>query len=165
MERPALWKGVLQNHRILVTAPQVLLLLDALRHGYVNMGTDISLPVFDEAHHAVDNHPYNNQLLHEGVLIQFAHLYSGVPRLLSTCCSRSDCVSNLRCPCCHCVQVNIFPHSTRSFCSNKSTFSEPSKPTLIVSSALRCVMWTSSRVSSTGPYSSTSNIPHPKATI
>ena len=54
---PALWKGVLEQHRIMVTTPQVL--LDALRHGYVNLGTDISLLVFDEAHHAVDDHPYN----------------------------------------------------------------------------------------------------------
>ena len=41
----------------MVSTPQVL--LDALRHGYVTLGTDISLLVFDEAHHAVDNHPYN----------------------------------------------------------------------------------------------------------
>ncbi|KZP21485.1 P-loop containing nucleoside triphosphate hydrolase protein [Athelia psychrophila] len=54
---PALWRGVLQRHRIMVTTPQVL--LDALRHGYINLGKDISLLVFDEAHHAVDNHPYN----------------------------------------------------------------------------------------------------------
>lgn len=54
---PALWRGVLEKHRVMVTTPQVL--LDALRHGYVNLGTDISLLVFDEAHHAVDNHPYN----------------------------------------------------------------------------------------------------------
>jgi len=48
---------VLQTHRIMVTTPQVL--LDALRHGYIILGRDISLLVFDEAHHAVDNHPYN----------------------------------------------------------------------------------------------------------
>lgn len=41
----------------MVTTPQVL--LDALRHGYIILGRDISLLVFDEAHHAVDNHPYN----------------------------------------------------------------------------------------------------------
>lgn len=41
----------------MVTTPQVL--LDALRHGYIIMGRDISLIVFDEAHHAVDHHPYN----------------------------------------------------------------------------------------------------------
>ena len=52
-----LWMGVLITHRIMVTTPQVL--LDALRHGYIIMGRDISLLIFDEAHHAVDNHPYN----------------------------------------------------------------------------------------------------------
>lgn len=52
-----LWKQVLSTHRIIVSTPQVL--LDALRHGYVNMGRDIGLLVFDEAHHATDKHPYN----------------------------------------------------------------------------------------------------------
>lgn len=55
---PGLWRGVLERHRIMVTTPQVL--LDALRHGYVHLGKDIGLLVFDEAHHAVDNHPYNS---------------------------------------------------------------------------------------------------------
>lgn len=55
---PALWRGTIEKHRIMVTTPQVL--LDALRHGYINLGEDISLLVFDEAHHAVDNHPYNS---------------------------------------------------------------------------------------------------------
>lgn len=41
----------------MVSTPQVL--LDALRHGFINLGRDISLLVFDEAHHAVDNDPYN----------------------------------------------------------------------------------------------------------
>lgn len=42
----------------MVTTPQVL--LDALRHGYISLGIDVGLLVFDEAHHAVDNHPYNS---------------------------------------------------------------------------------------------------------
>lgn len=41
----------------MVSTPQVF--LDALRHGYLVLGRDICLLVFDEAHHAVDNHPYN----------------------------------------------------------------------------------------------------------
>jgi endoribonuclease Dicer len=52
-----LWRTVLSTHKIMVTTPQVL--LDALRHGYIDLGRDISLLIFDEAHHAVDNNPYN----------------------------------------------------------------------------------------------------------
>ncbi|TFK34943.1 hypothetical protein BDQ12DRAFT_737836 [Crucibulum laeve] len=52
-----LWERVIRTHRIMVSTPQVF--LDALRHGYIIMGRDISLIVFDEAHHAVDKHPYN----------------------------------------------------------------------------------------------------------
>lgn len=52
-----LWTDVINTHRIMVSTPQVL--LDALRHGYIIMGRDISLLIFDEAHHAMDKHPYN----------------------------------------------------------------------------------------------------------
>lgn len=54
---PQLWRLTLNSNRIIVSTPQVM--LDALRHGYVSMSNDISLIVFDEAHHAVDKHPYN----------------------------------------------------------------------------------------------------------
>ncbi|KAJ6494868.1 hypothetical protein C8R47DRAFT_1043561 [Mycena vitilis] len=53
----ALWQKVLDTYRIMVTTPQVL--LDALHHGYINLGKDIGLLIFDEAHHCVENHPYN----------------------------------------------------------------------------------------------------------
>lgn len=53
----ALWQNFLRTHQIVVSTPQVL--LDALRHGFIVMGRDISLIIFDEAHHAKDNNPYN----------------------------------------------------------------------------------------------------------
>ena len=51
------WREVITTHRIIVSTPQVL--LDALRHGFVVLGRDISLLVLDEAHHCADKHPYN----------------------------------------------------------------------------------------------------------
>ncbi|KAF7428704.1 Dicer-like protein 2 [Pleurotus ostreatus] len=57
-----LWEGLLSTHKVVVSTPQVL--LNALRHGYVSMGKDISLIVFDEAHHAVREEPYN-QIMRE----------------------------------------------------------------------------------------------------
>ncbi|KAL0577504.1 Dicer-like protein 2 [Marasmius crinis-equi] len=52
-----MWQTVLRDHRVVVSTPQVL--LDALRHGYIVMGRDINLLIFDEAHHAVEGDPYN----------------------------------------------------------------------------------------------------------
>lgn len=52
-----LWRRVLDTHRVVVSTPQVL--LDALRHSYINMGRDIGLLIFDEAHHAIEKDPYN----------------------------------------------------------------------------------------------------------
>jgi ERCC4-related helicase len=52
----AVWEKVLQTHRVIVSTPQVF--LDALRHAYIDLGKDISLLVFDEAHHATGDHPY-----------------------------------------------------------------------------------------------------------
>ncbi|KAK0222957.1 hypothetical protein EDD85DRAFT_778913 [Armillaria nabsnona] len=53
----SLWQRVIETHRIVVSTPQVL--LDALRHSYIQMGRDIGLIIFDEAHHALDKAPYN----------------------------------------------------------------------------------------------------------
>ncbi|KAI8994244.1 P-loop containing nucleoside triphosphate hydrolase protein [Trametes punicea] len=53
----SLWRTILASHRIMVTTPQVL--LDALHHGYIDLGADVGLLVFDEAHHATGKHPYN----------------------------------------------------------------------------------------------------------
>ncbi len=52
-----MWQKVIETHRIVVSTPQVL--LDALRHSYIQMGRDIGLMIFDEAHHTVDKAPYN----------------------------------------------------------------------------------------------------------
>jgi endoribonuclease Dicer len=60
-----MWRSVISSHRIVVSTPQVL--LDALRHGYISLASDISLLIFDEAHHAVDDHPYNR------IMVEFYH--------------------------------------------------------------------------------------------
>lgn len=52
-----LWHRVLNSHRIVVSTHGVL--LNALRHGYIHLGDDIGLLVFDEAHHTADKHSYN----------------------------------------------------------------------------------------------------------
>lgn len=52
-----IWQKIMADHRVVVSTPQVL--VDALRHSYVNLGLDINLLVFDEAHHAVRDHPYS----------------------------------------------------------------------------------------------------------
>lgn len=53
----ALWERILKDYQIMVSTPQIL--LNALLHGYIDLGRDIGLIVFDEAHHAVAKHPYN----------------------------------------------------------------------------------------------------------
>jgi len=50
------WDAVLCNIDVVVSTPQVL--LDALTHGFVNL-QNLSLLVFDEAHHCVAAHPFN----------------------------------------------------------------------------------------------------------
>ncbi|KAI5479849.1 endoribonuclease Dicer [Pseudohyphozyma bogoriensis] len=49
------WEWNFQHYDCLVLTAQ--LLLDSLAHGFINM-SEISLMVFDEAHHAKSNHPY-----------------------------------------------------------------------------------------------------------
>ncbi|KZT09260.1 P-loop containing nucleoside triphosphate hydrolase protein [Laetiporus sulphureus 93-53] len=68
-----LWQTLLATHRIIVSTPQVL--LDALLHGYIDLGRDIALMVFDEAHHATAKHPYNM------IMQQF---YLALPRRFSS---------------------------------------------------------------------------------
>ncbi|RDX50374.1 P-loop containing nucleoside triphosphate hydrolase protein [Lentinus brumalis] len=67
----SLWRRILSSYRIMVTTPQVL--LDALHHGYIDMGSDIGLLVFDEAHHAIGKHPYN--------MIMKRHYFDLPPRI------------------------------------------------------------------------------------
>ncbi|KAI0032776.1 P-loop containing nucleoside triphosphate hydrolase protein [Vararia minispora EC-137] len=52
-----LWERVVNDYGIVVTTHAVL--LNALHHGYINLGRDVNLIVFDEAHHTRDKHPYN----------------------------------------------------------------------------------------------------------
>ncbi|EJD45820.1 hypothetical protein AURDEDRAFT_124545 [Auricularia subglabra TFB-10046 SS5] len=51
------WKQVVSINQVVVSTPQVL--LDALRHAYMDLGLDVGLLIFDEAHHALRGHPYN----------------------------------------------------------------------------------------------------------
>lgn len=53
----SLWVNILKTYKIMVSTPQIL--LNALQHGYINLGLNIGLVVFDEAHHAILKHPYN----------------------------------------------------------------------------------------------------------
>ena len=55
-KKESLWQKVIETHRIVVSTPQVL--LDALRHSYIQMGRDIGLMIFDEAHHTKKEHVY-----------------------------------------------------------------------------------------------------------
>ncbi|EJD54202.1 P-loop containing nucleoside triphosphate hydrolase protein [Auricularia subglabra TFB-10046 SS5] len=53
----SVWKQVVSVNQVVVSTPQVL--LDALRHAYLDLGRDVGLLIFDEAHHALRGHPYN----------------------------------------------------------------------------------------------------------
>lgn len=50
------WENEYASHDVLVMTAQIF--LDNLRHAYIKMN-DVSLIVFDEAHHARKNQPYN----------------------------------------------------------------------------------------------------------
>ncbi|KAJ5814097.1 ATP-dependent helicase dcl2-2 [Penicillium pulvis] len=72
----AIWDAALAGVRVAVSTHQVL--LDALTHGFVNMG-QFSLLVFDEAHHCTKNSPANK------IMTIFYHPYkqmSALPRIL-----------------------------------------------------------------------------------
>ncbi|KAJ3109063.1 hypothetical protein HDU97_009181 [Phlyctochytrium planicorne] len=51
------WYSALSQQHVFVITPQIF--LSVLRHGFLNLSSDVSLLVFDEAHHALGNHPYN----------------------------------------------------------------------------------------------------------
>jgi endoribonuclease Dicer len=53
----ALWQRVLTSYCIIVSMPDVL--LNALQHGYIQLGHDIGFLIFDEVHHTADRHAYN----------------------------------------------------------------------------------------------------------
>jgi ERCC4-related helicase/dsRNA-specific ribonuclease len=55
------WDAALQGKHGVISTPQIL--QDALSHGFVHL-EDISLLVFDEAHHANNNHPMNCIMRH-----------------------------------------------------------------------------------------------------
>ncbi|PSN68956.1 P-loop containing nucleoside triphosphate hydrolase protein [Corynespora cassiicola Philippines] len=63
------WDVILNNIRVVLSTHQVL--LDALTHGFVKM-SDLSLLIFDEAHHCTSNHPANRIL--KTFYIPFIHM-------------------------------------------------------------------------------------------
>lgn len=50
----AKWDYELANHQVFVMTSQIL--LDMLAHSYIRL-SDINLIIFDECHHAIDDHP------------------------------------------------------------------------------------------------------------
>lgn len=55
------WDSVLQDIRIIVSTHAVL--ADALNHGFVRM-SQLSLLIFDEAHHCRGRHPANQMMMY-----------------------------------------------------------------------------------------------------
>ncbi|PVH92100.1 hypothetical protein DM02DRAFT_701523 [Periconia macrospinosa] len=72
------WDAILANVRIVLSTHQVL--LDALTHAFVSMSR-LALLIFDEAHHASQNHPAN-RIMSNFFLLHIKDEDANLPRIL-----------------------------------------------------------------------------------